>query len=74
MLRIESKPSAVEGHPMKKRTCRRIAVMEVDVAALVTELGSGRVVFALDVAKVEMVLWLTQRQDQVPPSPLGVTR
>jgi hypothetical protein len=40
---------------MKKRTYRRIAVKEVDVAALAAEVGSGRVVFAIDVAKVDMV-------------------
>jgi transposase len=40
---------------MKKRTYRKIAVKEVDVAALAAEVGSGRVVFAIDVAKVDMV-------------------
>jgi transposase len=40
---------------MKKRTYRKIAVKEIDVAALVAELGGGRVVFAIDVAKVDMV-------------------
>lgn len=40
---------------MKKRTYRRIAVKEVDVATLAAEAGSGRVVFAIDVAKVDMV-------------------
>lgn len=40
---------------MKKRTYRRIAVKEVDVGALAAEVGSGRVVFAIDVAKVDMV-------------------
>jgi transposase len=40
---------------MKKRTYRNIAVEEVDVAALVAELGVGRAVFAIDVAKVDMV-------------------
>jgi hypothetical protein len=43
---------------MKKRTYRKIAVKEVDVAAvaaLAAELGTGRVVFAVDVAKVDMV-------------------
>jgi hypothetical protein len=40
---------------MKKRTYRKIAVKEVDVKSLIAELGSGRVVFAIDVAKVDMV-------------------
>jgi len=40
---------------MKKRTYRKIAVKEVDVESLIAELGSGRVVFAIDVAKVDMV-------------------
>jgi hypothetical protein len=40
---------------MKKRTYRKIAVKEIDVAALAAELGSGRAVFAIDVAKVDMV-------------------
>jgi hypothetical protein len=40
---------------MKKRTYRRIAVKEVDEGALAAEVGSGRVVFAIDVAKVDMV-------------------
>ena len=40
---------------MKKRTYRKIAVKEVDGAALATELGTGRAVFAIDVAKVDMV-------------------
>ena len=40
---------------MKKRTYRKIAVKEVDVAVVAAELGSGRAVFAIDVAKVDMV-------------------
>lgn len=40
---------------MKKRTYRKIAVKEVDVVAVATELGVGRAVFAIDVAKVDMV-------------------
>jgi hypothetical protein len=40
---------------MKKRTYRKVAVKEVDVAALVAELGVGRAVLAIDVAKVDMV-------------------
>jgi hypothetical protein len=40
---------------MKKRTYRKISVKEVDVESLIGELGSGRVVFAIDVAKVDMV-------------------
>jgi hypothetical protein len=40
---------------MKKRTYRKIAVKEVDVAALAAELRVGRAVFAIDVAKVDMV-------------------
>src|SRR5215204_379061 len=40
---------------MKKRTYRKIAVKEIDVAALAAELGVGRMVFAIDVAKVDMV-------------------
>jgi len=40
---------------MKKRTYRKIAVKEVDAAALAAELGSERVVLAIDVAKVDMV-------------------
>ena len=40
---------------MKKRTYRKIAVKEVDVAVAAAELGSGRAVFAIDVAKVDMV-------------------
>jgi hypothetical protein len=38
---------------MKKRTYRKIAVKEVDVAVLAADVGSGRVVFATDVAKVD---------------------
>jgi hypothetical protein len=41
--------------PMKKRTYRKIALKEIDVAALAADLGSGRAVFAIDVAKVDMV-------------------
>jgi transposase len=55
MPRIESKPSNVEGYPMKQRTYRKIAVKEVDVTALAAELGVARAVFAIDVAKVDMV-------------------
>lgn len=40
---------------MKKRTYRKIAVKDVDVERLIAELGGGRVVFAIDVAKVDMV-------------------
>ena len=40
---------------MKKRTYRKISVKEVDTESLIFELGSGRVVFAIDVAKVDMV-------------------
>ena len=40
---------------MKKRTYRKIAVKEVDVALLAAELGVGRAVFAIDVAKVDVV-------------------
>ncbi len=40
---------------MKKRTYRKISVKEIDAGALAAELGSGRVVFAIDVAKVDMV-------------------
>src|SRR3954467_15864453 len=40
---------------MKKRTYRKIAVNNVEVAVLAAELGTGRVVFAVDVAKVDMV-------------------
>ncbi len=40
---------------MKKRTYRKISVKAVDAGALIAELGSGRVVFAIDVAKVDMV-------------------
>jgi transposase len=40
---------------MKKRTYRKIAVKEVDATGLAAEVGSGRVVFAIDVAKVDMV-------------------
>jgi hypothetical protein len=39
---------------MKKRTYRKIAAKEVDVAMLATELGTGRAVFAIDVAKVDL--------------------
>jgi hypothetical protein len=38
---------------MKNRTYRKIAVKEVDVTALAAELGVGRAVFAIDVAKVD---------------------
>ena len=40
---------------MKKRTYRKIAVKEVDAVGLSAELGGGKVVFAIDVAKVDMV-------------------
>jgi transposase len=40
---------------MKKRTYRKIAVKDVVVERLIGELGAGRVVFAIDVAKVDMV-------------------
>ena len=40
---------------MKKRIYRKIAVKEVEVESLIAELGDGRVVFAIDVAKVDMV-------------------
>jgi transposase len=40
---------------MKKRTYRKIAVKEVDIESLIAELGGGRVVFAVDVAKIDMV-------------------
>jgi transposase len=40
---------------MKKRTYRKIAVKEVDARVLAAEVGVGRVVFAIDVAKVDMV-------------------
>ena len=40
---------------MKKRTYRKIAVKEVDVAALAQSSAAGRAVFAIDVAKVDMV-------------------
>lgn len=40
---------------MKKRTYRRIAVKEVDATVVAAEVGVGRVVFAIDVAKVDMV-------------------
>jgi transposase len=50
---------------MKKRTYRKIAVREVDAAALTAELGSGRVVFAIDVAKVDMVAALVAGDGRV---------
>ena len=40
---------------MKKRTYRKISIKEVEVESLIAELGTGRVVFAVDVAKVDMV-------------------
>jgi hypothetical protein len=40
---------------MTKRTYRKIAVKEVDVAALAAELRVGRAVFAIDVAKVDLI-------------------
>lgn len=40
---------------MKKRTYRRISVKEVDATKVAAELGGGPVVFAIDVAKVDMV-------------------
>jgi hypothetical protein len=43
----------VEGHPHEE-AYRKVAVKEVDVAALAAELGVGRA-FAIDVAKVDMV-------------------
>ena len=55
MPRSESKPSDVKVIPMKKRTYRKISVTEVEVESLIAELGAGRVVFAIDVAEVDMV-------------------
>jgi len=50
---------------MKKRTYRKMDVKEVDVAALAAEVGSGRVVFAIDVAKVDMVAALVAGDGRV---------
>jgi len=50
---------------MKKRSYRKIAVKEVDVESLIAELGSGRVVFAIDVAKVDMVAALVAGDGRV---------
>jgi hypothetical protein len=48
---------------MKKRTYRKIAVKEVDVAAVVAELGVGRAVFAINVAKVDVVAAIVVADD-----------
>jgi transposase len=50
---------------MKKRTYRKIAVKDVDVAALASELGGGRAVFAIDVAKVDMVAAIVAGEGRV---------
>jgi transposase len=51
---------------MKKRTYRKRALQDVDIAALALDLRSGRLVVAIDVAKVDMVAALT---DGVPGPP-----
>lgn len=50
---------------MKKRTYRKIEVKEVDVAALAAELGVGPAVFAIDVAKVDMVAAIVAAEGRV---------
>jgi hypothetical protein len=40
---------------VKKRTYRIVPVGEVSAEALASKLGGGRVVFAIDVAKVDLV-------------------
>jgi transposase len=51
---------------MKKRTYRKRALQDVDIAALAQEIRSGRLVVAIDVAKVDMVAAFT---DGVPGPP-----
>ena len=51
---------------MKKRTYRKRAIKDVDVTRLVSEAASGRLVVAVDVAKVDMVAALA---DGVPGPP-----
>src|SRR5262245_43646366 len=50
---------------MKKRTYRKIAVKVVDAAALAADLGMGRAVFAIDVAKVDMVAAIVAGEGRV---------
>jgi len=52
--------------PMKKRTYRKRAIQDVDVAWLAQQVSSGRLVVAIDVAKVDMVAALV---DGVPGPP-----
>jgi transposase len=50
---------------MKKRTYRKVAVKDIDVDALASELDGGRVVFAIDVAKVDMVAAIVAGEGRV---------
>jgi hypothetical protein len=55
MPRIESKPSGVEGRPHEEAYLLEDCRQGGDVAVLAAKLGVGRAVFAIDVAKVDMM-------------------